>query len=167
MSMLPAALLQEYYDTIRKEECLIAVEKNASGSRPKELFEDVLEEAEDEHEKTSSVLRDALKENSINITHTSTFEGFQVALQIASNEKVVDIREPNRYMILGILSAAAGKAGTLAPAMPDSLGEEVSCRHCWQPKPLMQLLRCRDQSNAGPDFLHALAFCDIGISSRL
>ena len=92
--------MQEYYDTIRKEETLVAVEKNASGSRPKELFEDVLEEAEEEHEKTSNVLRDALKENSINITHTSTFEGFQAALEIASNEKVADIREPNRYTLL-------------------------------------------------------------------
>ena len=89
--------LQEYFETIKNEESLIAVEKNSSGSRPKELFEDVVEEAEEEHEKTSSVLKDALKENSINISHTSTFEGFQAALEIASSEKVSDIREPNRW----------------------------------------------------------------------
>ena len=88
--------MQEYFETIKNERSLIAIEKNSSCLRPKELFEDVVEEAEDEHEKTRSVLRDALKENSINIMHTSTFEGFQAALEIASSEKVADTREPNR-----------------------------------------------------------------------
>ena len=88
--------LQEYFELIKNEESLLAVEKNSSGSRPKEMFEDMIEEAEEEHEKTSAVLKDALKENNINISHTSTFEGFQAALQIASNDKLTDIREPNR-----------------------------------------------------------------------
>ncbi|KAK9857235.1 hypothetical protein WJX84_007848 [Apatococcus fuscideae] len=101
---------REYFEIIRKEECLLAVEKNTSGSRPKELFEDVLEEAEEEHEKTSTVLRDALKENNINITHTSTFEGFQAALEIASSDKVTDIREPNRRVFFeDLLSKAKEK----------------------------------------------------------
>lgn len=51
------AVLQEYYELVKKEDAYIAVEKNAAGSRPKELFEDALEEVEAAYE----VARAALK----------------------------------------------------------------------------------------------------------
>ena len=42
---------------MKKEDTYIAVEKNAAGSRPKELFEDVLEEVEAAYESCRSTLR--------------------------------------------------------------------------------------------------------------
>lgn len=45
--MLP---LQEYLPRIAENDVLKAVEKNTSGSRPKELFEEVLEEVEKQWE---------------------------------------------------------------------------------------------------------------------
>ena len=50
-------MAQEYYETVKHEDAYIAVEKNAAGSRPKELFEDVLEEVEERFEKDRTVLK--------------------------------------------------------------------------------------------------------------
>lgn len=49
--------LQEYYELVKKEDAYIAVEKNAAGSRPKELFEDALEELEAAYEDCRAVLK--------------------------------------------------------------------------------------------------------------
>lgn len=43
-------MLQEYLPRIAENDVLKAVEKNISGSRPKELFEEVLEEVEKQWE---------------------------------------------------------------------------------------------------------------------
>ena len=42
---------------MKTEDAYIAVEKNAAGSRPKELFEDVLEEVEAAYESCRATLR--------------------------------------------------------------------------------------------------------------
>jgi len=42
---------------VKGEDAYVAVEKNAAGSRPKELFEDVLEEVEARFEKDRTVLK--------------------------------------------------------------------------------------------------------------
>ena len=49
--------VQEYYDLVKREDAYIAVEKNVAGSRPKELFEDVLEEADARFEADRSILK--------------------------------------------------------------------------------------------------------------
>ena len=41
-----AAMRQEYQPLVKKEAAYVAVDKNTSGSRPRELFEDAVEEAE-------------------------------------------------------------------------------------------------------------------------
>lgn len=50
-----AHCLQEYLPRIADNDVLKAVEKNTSGSRPKELFEEVLEEVEKQWEADRSV----------------------------------------------------------------------------------------------------------------
>ena len=52
-----ADIAQEYYETVKQEDAYVAVEKNAAGSRPKELFEDVLEGVEEKFEKDRTVLK--------------------------------------------------------------------------------------------------------------
>ena len=54
---LPLWALQEYYETVKAEDAYVPVERNAAGSRPKELFEDVLEEVEAKFEKDRTVLK--------------------------------------------------------------------------------------------------------------
>ena len=48
--------IQEYLPRIKDNDVLRAVEKNTSGSRPKELFEEVLEEVDKQWEADRSVL---------------------------------------------------------------------------------------------------------------
>ena len=50
-------VLQEYYELVKAEDAYIAVEKNVAGSRPKELFEDVLEEVERAFEACRATLK--------------------------------------------------------------------------------------------------------------
>ena len=44
-------------DKVKDEEAYKAVEKNLSGSRPRELFDDVVEDAEKDFEKDRTVLK--------------------------------------------------------------------------------------------------------------
>lgn len=56
------------------------MEKNTIGSRPKELFEDVIEEAEAQLEKDKALLKGALKEANLDVTPSTTFSEFYAAL---------------------------------------------------------------------------------------
>lgn len=93
---------QEYHAIIRKEPALLAVEKNTIGSRPKEMFEDVIEEAEAQLEKDKALLRGAIKEANLDVTPATTFADFCAALgpsridpQIA--EAISTMSKPNKY----------------------------------------------------------------------
>lgn len=46
---------QEFRETIRAEPALMAVEGNTSGSTPRELFDDVIEELEEAYERDAKV----------------------------------------------------------------------------------------------------------------
>ena len=69
--------MQDFYELVEHEESLKAVEKNLSGSRPKELFEDVLEEVEEQYIKDRNLLRDA---KDIVITPETSFDDFSSAV---------------------------------------------------------------------------------------
>ena len=71
-----------------------AVEKNVAGSRPKEMFEEVLEIADKQFEKDKVVLRDLIKEHSIGVELDSTFEDFCTALD--AHEAAKPIVNPNK-----------------------------------------------------------------------
>ena len=43
---------KEYGELVKREEAYLAVERCVGGSRPKELFEDLVEEMEEEYEKS-------------------------------------------------------------------------------------------------------------------
>ncbi len=77
---------------MRKEDAFIAVEKNVTGSTPKELFEDLLETADAQFEKDRAVLKDAAKD--ITVIPDSTFDQFNAALE--DIESVKKIIKPNR-----------------------------------------------------------------------
>ena len=86
--------MQDYEPLIRKEEPLKAVEKNVSGSKPKELFEEVLETADKQFEKDRAALKEVMKEHEIGVTVDSTFEEFCAPLE--AHEAAKDIVRPNK-----------------------------------------------------------------------
>jgi pre-mRNA-processing factor 40 len=85
---------QDYQPLVKREEALAAVEKNLSGSKPKELFEDALEAADAQFDKDRAALKAAVKEKEIAVGLESTFEEFCAALEGA--EGVADIIRPNK-----------------------------------------------------------------------
>lgn len=52
-----AHLVQEYYELVKKEDAYVAVERNTAGSRPKELFEDIVEEVDAAYDADRTVLK--------------------------------------------------------------------------------------------------------------
>ena len=65
-----------------------------AGSRPKEMFEEVLESADKQFEKHKVVLKDLIKEHSIGVELDSTFQDFCAALD--AHEAAKPIANPNK-----------------------------------------------------------------------
>ncbi|BDA45679.1 probable pre-mRNA-processing protein 40A [Coccomyxa sp. Obi] len=98
---------KDYFPLVKKEDAFIAVEKNVTGSTPKELFEDLLETADAQFEKDRAVLKDASKD--IIVTPDSTFDQFNAALE--DIESVKKIIKPNRKLVFDeLLDKAKDKA---------------------------------------------------------
>ncbi|KAL4420342.1 hypothetical protein ABPG77_006149 [Micractinium sp. CCAP 211/92] len=71
---------REYLPIVKEEASYEAVERNTSGSRPKELFQDVLEEMEAEYAKERDTIKAAVKERGIEVGVDSSLESFKAAL---------------------------------------------------------------------------------------
>ncbi|KAL4857085.1 Pre-mRNA-processing protein 40A [Chlorella vulgaris] len=71
---------KEYVPIVAEEESYKAVERNTSGSRPRELFQDVLEEMEAEYGKQRDAVKAAVKELSLQVGVDSQLEAFREAL---------------------------------------------------------------------------------------
>lgn len=84
--------MQEYYAIIEDEDILKAIEKNVSGSRPKELFEDFLEEVEQVYIKNRSSLRDAKLE----IQADTAYDSFIATLEERADEALTTIPDYHR-----------------------------------------------------------------------
>lgn len=77
---------------IEGEDALRAVEKNISGARPRELFEDVLEDIEEAYIKNRTHLRDAKLEVRLDMP----YEDFGATVSAVADEKVTDIPDEHR-----------------------------------------------------------------------
>lgn len=62
-----------------------AVKHNSTGSRPRELFEDLILELEEEYDKGRSLMKEALKEAGWSATVDSTYVSFVEALESQAN----------------------------------------------------------------------------------
>ncbi|PRW33660.1 pre-mRNA-processing 40A isoform A [Chlorella sorokiniana] len=81
---------KDYLPVVKEEESYAAVECNVSGSRPKELFLDVLEEMEAEYAKQREAVKAAVKERAIEVGVDSTLQAFQTALAGADLDGATD-----------------------------------------------------------------------------
>ncbi len=77
----PARRAQEYHPLVKKEAAFVAVDRNASGSRPRELFEDAVEEAEAALEADRAALEAAVKARDVAVPPDGTLDAFRAALE--------------------------------------------------------------------------------------
>ena len=91
--------MQEYYPLAKHEDALLAVEKNTSGSRPKELFQDVLEEVEEVFEKQQKLITEALRKGDVVVEAFTSFEDFEAGLD-SDSEELAEISKATRCALL-------------------------------------------------------------------
>ncbi|XP_057528501.1 pre-mRNA-processing protein 40A [Amaranthus tricolor] len=71
---------REYCGKVKDSSAYLAVARNTSGSTPKDLFEDVVEDLENQYHDDKSIVKDAMKLCKITMTSAWTFEEFKEAL---------------------------------------------------------------------------------------
>ncbi|KAM4088621.1 hypothetical protein ACJW30_07G085100 [Castanea mollissima] len=71
---------RDYSTKVKDIPTYVAVSSNTSGSTPKELFQDVLEELEKQYDEDKTRIRDAVKLGKIMLSSTWTLEDFQIAI---------------------------------------------------------------------------------------
>ncbi|DBB01103.1 TPA: hypothetical protein ACH3X1_000995 [Trebouxia sp. C0004] len=94
----PKMRWKEYLPRIKDNDVLRAVEKNTSGSRPKELFEEVLEDVDKQWETDRATLKDTVKSHSIHTGIDTSYEEFQEQLRSKANEETQNIKEHSKQL---------------------------------------------------------------------
>ncbi len=105
------------------EDALKAVEKNSSGSRPKELFEDVLEEVEEAFQKE----RGLLKEAKLDLQPETSFTDFMAAVDGHEEGKLAGISETHRCCLTCCPGSIVHSNGLLHVAGGSSAGKSSLC----------------------------------------
>jgi len=100
---------KEYVEVLKDEAAYIAVEGNQSGSRPRELFEDVLEDAEKAYADDRALMKEMVAEGKVVATEETPFADFAEALDEAGS-KAAAIPAPHRQMYHEELVARAKEA---------------------------------------------------------
>ena len=81
---------------VRKDKAYLALEGNKSGSRPKELYGDCIEEVEERFTRERASLKEGARKHDISITEDSTFEAFTTALRESDDPELADFQEAHR-----------------------------------------------------------------------
>ncbi|KQK17847.1 pre-mRNA-processing protein 40A [Brachypodium distachyon] len=71
---------RDYCAQVKDSRAYLAVASNMSGSMPKELFEDVIEELDKQYQDDKTLIKDELKSGKIHMTTSWTLEDFQAAV---------------------------------------------------------------------------------------
>ncbi|XP_021776167.1 pre-mRNA-processing protein 40A-like [Chenopodium quinoa] len=74
-------LWRDYHSKVKDTPVYVAVSSNTSGSTPKELFEDVVEELKKQYEDDRIRIKDAVKSGKVSISSTWTLEDFKAAIE--------------------------------------------------------------------------------------
>ncbi|KAL6578467.1 hypothetical protein OROMI_010795 [Orobanche minor] len=131
---------RDYCDKVKDSEAYEAVASNISGSTPKDLFEDIVEELEKKYDEDKARIKDALKQDKLNIASTWTFEDFRSSIE----ESIVplSISDINLQLVYDDLidrakekeEKEAKKRRRLAKDFTDKLGtiKEISFVSTWE-----------------------------------
>lgn len=71
-----------------------AVDSNQFGSRPRELFDDVIEKLEEKYEKDRALMKEVYRGSSIVVSTATTFDGFKEAME-QQDERMKDADPQN------------------------------------------------------------------------
>ncbi|XP_021714834.1 pre-mRNA-processing protein 40A-like isoform X1 [Chenopodium quinoa] len=74
------SIWRDYCAKVKESPAYLAVARNISGSTPKDLFEDVVDELENQYHDDKSRIKDAMKLSKITMTSTWTFEEFKSSI---------------------------------------------------------------------------------------
>ncbi|KAL6504305.1 hypothetical protein OROGR_026228 [Orobanche gracilis] len=131
---------RDYYHKVKDSEAYESVASNISGSTPKDLFEDIVEELEKKYVEDKARIKDARKQDMPNIASTSTFEDFKSSIE----ESIVplSISDINLRLVYDDLidrakekeEKEAKKRKRLAKDFTDKLGtiKEISFVSTWE-----------------------------------
>ncbi|XP_051150280.1 pre-mRNA-processing protein 40A [Andrographis paniculata] len=72
---------RDYCQKVKDSEAYQAVASNLSGSTPKDLFEDVVEELEQKYDEDKAYIKDVIKQEKITISSSWTFEDFNSSIK--------------------------------------------------------------------------------------
>jgi hypothetical protein len=81
---------------VKKEGAYVDVAGNSSGSRPKELFEDAVEEADRAYETARAALKEVVRDADIAVELTTTFDAFKEALSEVGGKALEKVSETSR-----------------------------------------------------------------------
>ena len=84
--------MQDFHALVEAEDALKAIEKNSSGSRPRELFEDALEEVEEVYIKNQTLMRAA----KLDLQAETDYADFAAAFEASTDESLGAIPEHHR-----------------------------------------------------------------------
>ena len=79
---------------VAKDPAYLAVEGNKFGSRPRELFEDVIEKLEEDYDKDRALMKEVYRGSTIVVTTSTKFEDFKNAME-AEDERMKEASEQN------------------------------------------------------------------------
>ncbi|GMH44030.1 hypothetical protein BSKO_11964 [Bryopsis sp. KO-2023] len=97
---------KEYGNMIQNDEVYIAVSKNKSGSRPRELFEDMIEEMEEIYNQDRTVMKEVYKKSDITVEVHTLFDEFLNSM-VEEDERMKSCQKSNVKLIYEELHAKA------------------------------------------------------------
>ncbi|KAL3634100.1 hypothetical protein CASFOL_021154 [Castilleja foliolosa] len=90
---------RDYFQKVEDSEAYVAVASNISGSIPKDLFEDVVEELRKKYDEDKAHIKDALKQEKITVASTWTFEDFKSSINESIGFGSLSISDINLQLV--------------------------------------------------------------------
>ncbi|KAL8261541.1 hypothetical protein R6Q59_025590 [Mikania micrantha] len=86
---------RDYCQKVKESVAYQAVASNTSGSTPRDLFEDVVEELEKKYHEDKSHVKDSIKSKKITVLPTWTFEDFKAAVE----DDIISLSDINKQLV--------------------------------------------------------------------
>jgi len=97
---------KEFQPLIKSDQVYIDTDANKFGSRPRELFEDLIETLEEEYDKDRAIMKDIYRNSTITVNSSTTFEEFN-ALMEKQDERMKETNPQNVMIIYNELLSKA------------------------------------------------------------
>lgn len=112
----------DYHAKVKDLPAYVAISSNTSGSTPKELFEDVVEELKKQYQEDRTRIKDAVKSEKVALSSSWTFEEFKAA--IANEISSAEVSEHNLKIVFDELLEKAREKEDKEAKRRKRLGDE-------------------------------------------